>query len=122
MAKINIIFNDKNYSIEESSFADAAAKLQQHLSTTMSGSGSVINLGGVSYNVDSTKLSTATNAFVSHLGTIAGNGHKVVVGGVEYGVGSDKISGAILELEAVLGNLNVPDVPVSKHIELEVKK
>lgn len=72
MAKINIIFNDKNYSIDESSFAAASARLQQHLSTVMNGSGAVINLGGTSYNIDSTKLSAATNAFVSHLGTIAG--------------------------------------------------
>jgi hypothetical protein len=71
----------------------------------MSGTGAKIVLGGTSYNIDSTKLSAATNAFVSHLGTIAGNGAKVMVNGVEYGVDANKVSGAVTELETVLGEL-----------------
>lgn len=110
MAKINIVFNDTNYSIDESSFAAASAKLKDHLSTSMSGSGSVINFGGISYNIDSTKLSSATNDFVSHLGKIAGSGSKVVVGGVEYGIDSTKVQDAISDLETVLGNLHDPSV------------
>jgi hypothetical protein len=103
MAKINIVFNDKNYSIEEASFSAAADALKQHLSTAMNGSGATINLGGVSYGIDSAKLATATSEFISHLGKIAGNGRKVVVGGVEYGIDSGKVSGAVAEIEAVLG-------------------
>lgn len=72
MAKIDINFNNTNYSIDEASLSTASAALRNHLSTVMNGSGAVINLGGTSYNIDSTKLSAATNAFVSHLGTIAG--------------------------------------------------
>lgn len=72
MAKINIIFNDKNYSVDESSLSEAIAELRQHLSTVMNGTGATITLDGTSYGIDSAKLSTATNAFVSHLGTIAG--------------------------------------------------
>lgn len=109
MAKLNITFNDINYSIDESSFAEAAAELKQHLSTTMSGSGSVVNFGGVSYNVDSAKLSSATNDFVAHLRKIAGNGYKVVVDGTEYSFDSTKVEDAISALKTVFGNLHNPD-------------
>ena len=72
MAKINVNFNNKTYSIDESALQNATDALKSHLSTVMNGSGASIKLGGVSYNIDSTKLSAATNSFVSHLGTIAG--------------------------------------------------
>ena len=122
MAKINIVFNDINYSIDESSFAEATASLQRHLSTTMSGSGSVVNLGGISYNIDSEKLSSATSDFVSHLGTIAGSGSKVVVNGIEYSFNSAKVQNAVSELETVLGNLNNPDEEVDIVIVLDEAK
>ena len=109
MAKINIVFNDINYSIDESSFATASAELQRHLSTTMSGSGSVINFGGISYNIDSTKLSSAASDLVSHLGTISGSSSKVTIGGTEYGIDFGKLSGAVADIEAVLGSLNSGD-------------
>lgn len=110
MAKINIVFNNINYSIDESSFAEATAKLRHHLSTTMSGSGSVVNFGGISYNVDSTKLSSATNDFISHLSKIAGSGSKVIIGGIEYPFDSTKVQGAISDLETIFNNLHNPDV------------
>lgn len=106
MSKINIHFDNKDYLVDESSFSSATTELSQHLSTTMSGSGAVIKLGGNSYNVDSVKLSTATNEFVSHLGTVSGSGYKVTVGGVEYGINSAKMQNAVAKLNAVLGNLN----------------
>lgn len=109
MAKIKINFNNKDYSVDESSLSSASASLQSHLSTTMSGSGATVALGGQSYNVDSEKLLAATNRFISHLGLIAGNGYKVVVNGVEYSVGSDKVAGAVSELEIVLGGLSAGD-------------
>lgn len=105
MAKINISFNNKNYPIDESFLSSAAAQLQSHLSTIMNGSGATINLGGTTFNIDSTKLSTATNAFVSHLGTIAGSGSKVIINGVEYGIDSTKVQTAVSDLEIVLGGL-----------------
>lgn len=108
MAKTKIIFNNKEYSIDESSLAAATTELQSHLSTTMSGSGAVVSLGGVAYNIDSTKLSTATNNFVSHLGTIDGSGSKVVIGGVEYSVDSNKVSDSVYEFENVLFDLTKP--------------
>jgi hypothetical protein len=122
MAKTNISFNDKNYNIEIPSAALAA--LQSHFSTVMNGTGATINLGDTTYNVDSAKLTSATNDFVSHLGKISGNGYKVVVNGVEYGVDSSKVVGAVGELETVLGNLksddgDIEDIDVFELIQYE---
>ena len=105
MASINISFNNKNYTIDEASFATAYAKLQSHLTSVMNGSGAKVSLGGVSYNIDSAKLSAATTTFVTHLGTISGTGSKVVVNGTEYSISSEKIADAVDELETVLGDL-----------------
>lgn len=106
MAKTNIVFNNKNYSIDEASLSPATSALRQHLSTTMSGSGASISLGGTSYNIDSAKLAAATSEFVAHLRTIAGNGYKVKVGGVEYSFDATKVQSAISELHDVLGSLH----------------
>ena len=102
MAKINIKFNNADYSIDESALTSATNDLKSHLSTAMSGSGATITLGGTTYNIDSTKLSNATTEFVAHLGTIAGSGAKVVVNGTEYGIDSTKLTTAISDIEAVL--------------------
>jgi hypothetical protein len=108
MAKTNIKFNNTTYQVDESTLASATAQLQSHLSTVMNGSGAAISLGGLSYNIDSAKLSNATNAFVSYLGTVAGNGYKIMVNGTEYSIDASKMSDAIAELETVLGNLHSP--------------
>ena len=71
MSKINIRFNNKNYSIDESAFAAASAELKDHLSTVINGSGATINFDGVAYSIDPAKLSTAKNDFISHIETIA---------------------------------------------------
>lgn len=102
MAKYNISFNDKNYSIDETPLSAASTALKSHFSTVMNGTGATVNFGGTAYGIDSAKLSTARNTFVSHLGTIAGNGHKVVVNGTEYNVDSSKLQNAISEIETVL--------------------
>jgi aminopeptidase N len=109
MAKVDIYFNNKNYSIDKSTLSAATTALKSHLSTTMSGSGATIVLDGVSYNVDSAKLNTAKNNLVSYLGTIAGNGSKVVIGGVEYNIDSSKLQKAITDLESSFGG-SVPSV------------
>ena len=103
MAKTNIKFNNTTYSVDESVLAPAKTELQTHLSTVMNGTGATISLGGTEYSVDSTKLSTAMNSFISYLGTIEGNGSKVVVNGTEYSIDSTKLTSAISEIEAVLG-------------------
>lgn len=109
MAKINISFNNKNYNIDESSLSAASVALKSHLSTVMNGSGFVIKLDGVEYAIDSTKLTSATNDFITHLGTIAGNGSKVSVNGVEYGIDFTKVQESVAELETNLGGLNTGD-------------
>lgn len=103
MAKTNIVFNNKNYQVEDSNFAPYSNALKSHFSSVMNGSGATINFGGTTYNIDSAKLEAARNAFVQHLGTIAGNGSKVKIGGVEYGIDTAKVAGAVAEIEAVLG-------------------
>jgi hypothetical protein len=116
MAKINISFDNKNYPVDESSLSSAAAALQSHLSSVMNGTGATINLGGTAYNIDSAKLTAATNAFISHLGTVAGNGYKIMVGGVEYNVDSTKMTGAVADLNTVLGGLKTDDEDVGEAV------
>ena len=113
MAKTNIIFNNTEYSIDQSSLAPAASELKSHLSTSMNGSGATITLDGTVYNVDSVKLAAATNELVSYLRTISGDGRKVVIGGVEYSVGSDYVQNAFSSLRTDwinLSNANVDSV------------
>ena len=105
MAKINISFGGIDYLIEESALDAAVANLKTHLSTVMNGSGATINFDGVPYSVDATKLSNATNNFVSYLGTISGSGAKVIVNGVEYSMDSTKLNNAITEMHNTLNNL-----------------
>lgn len=105
MAKINIPFDNTNYSVDEASLAAATTALKSHLSTVMNGAGATITLDGTAYGVDSAKLSAATNAFVSHLGTIAGTGKKVIVGGVEYSVDAAKMAATITDMHTALSGL-----------------
>lgn len=97
-----VIFNNKNYSIDDSAFAPYSNALKSHFSSVMNGSGATINFDGVTYNIDSAKLEAARNAFVQHLNTVAGNGHKVIVNGVEYGIDASKVASAVAGFEAVL--------------------
>ena len=105
MAKTNISFNNKNYSIPDESLSSASAALKSHLSTVMNGTGAIINLGGIAYSIDGTKLSAATTDFTSYLRAVAGTGYKVIVNGSEYNIDSTKLAGAVTEIEAVLGGL-----------------
>jgi hypothetical protein len=103
MAKI--ILNNKEFNIDDAVIASINEGLKNHLLTTMSGTGATITLDGTTYNVDSTKLATAKNDFVAHLGTIAGEGVKIVIGGVEYSVDSAKMTGIIAGLEGAFSEL-----------------
>ena len=107
MSKINVFFENENYTVDEESFSSAVDAIRAHLLSAMNGTGATINFGGTSYNVDSTKLSSATNDFVTHLGTISGSGHKVVVNGTEYAINSSDVVGAIENLQAILGGTYV---------------
>lgn len=106
MAKINILFNETNYNFNEESLSNYASLIKSHITNNMSGSGATIDFDGVSYNIDSAKLSTFKNDFISYLGTISGNGSKVSVNGVQYNIDSTKLANAISELDVVFGNLN----------------
>jgi hypothetical protein len=109
MAKINILFNETNYNVNEESLSSYASLIKSHITNNMSGSGATIDFDGVSYNIDSAKLSTFKNDFISYLGTISGNGSKVSVNGVQYNIDSTKLANAISELDVVFGNLNSED-------------
>lgn len=73
MAKINISFYNNNYTIDDASLSTAAADLKSHLSTVMNGTGATITLGGVVYNIDSTKLSAAEDKFEAYLNGFGGS-------------------------------------------------
>lgn len=109
MAKI--ILNNKEFNIDNAVIASVTNDLKQHLSTIMAGTGATIELGGVAYNIDSTKLTTAKDDFVTHLNAIAGSGSKVTIGGVEYSVDSNKVASAIADLDAMFGSLHVEPSP-----------
>lgn len=102
MAKINILFDGENYSIDKYAISSSTEALKTHLSTAMNGTGATINLDGTTYNVDSTKLANATNNFVSYLETISGSGSKITIGGIEYSVDSAKLADAKSALAAHL--------------------
>lgn len=106
MAKTKIIFDNTDYSIEQSSLDAIDDSLEAHLSTTMSGSGAVINMGNTAYDVDSVKLANAATEFITHLGLIAGEGSKVIVNGIEYAIDSSKVEGATANLHVVLSSLS----------------
>ena len=105
MSKLNISFNNTDYSIDESALSDAKAQLKSHLLSAMSGEGATINFDAIAYSVNSTKLANATNDFISHLGTIAGTGKKIKIGNVEYSVDSTKLLPTISDLEAAFDEL-----------------
>ena len=105
MAKINITFNGTTYAIDEAALESATAALKTHLSSTMAGSGATIKLGNYSYNIDATKLATARDNFITHLGTISGSGEKITINGIEYDIDSAKISSAIADMGAAFREL-----------------
>lgn len=117
MSKINISFNDKNFEIDESVLASASTDLKQHLSTVMNGSGATIKFGGTEYSIDSVKLSTATNEFVSHLRTIAGEGEKITIGGIEFPIASTLIQNSLSDLCDHYTDLNNSSMAIPDSIE-----
>ena len=72
MSKLNIIFNNKTFALDETALAEVKASIKAHLSSNMSGSGATIKFDGVSYNIDLTKLSTAEDIFAAYLSEVSG--------------------------------------------------
>lgn len=121
MAKINILFDGTDYSIDEANLEPATAELKTHLLSAMNGTGTTLKLDGTSYSVDSTKLSSARDSFIAHLGAISGNGLKIRINGVEYSVDINKVSDSITDLKTVLSNLSnsTPDSGGIKLLSLD---
>lgn len=117
MEKINILFNEKNYSIDDSCLSTAKSALRSHLSTVMNGSGEMVDFGGNSYGVDSAKLLAAKNDFISHIGSIAGSGHRVVIGGTEYNIDISKVQDTTSKLHTYLWKLGHPDMLTIEELE-----
>lgn len=86
MSKINISFNDKIIEVDEQSLHEAKQTIAQVLSSTMNGTGAVINFGGINYNIDLTKLSAAEDIFAAYLDSI---GEEIVEDGELEGSGSE---------------------------------
>lgn len=72
MSKLNINFNDKNYSFDADALSEAKSAIKSHLLSTMAGTGATIEFDGVEYSLDVTKLSAAENNFAAYLDTISG--------------------------------------------------
>ena len=108
MAKINIEFDGKIYSVDETTLAPLASPLEQALIHQLAGTGAVIRLGGTNYNVDANKLASARNVLTNHLGSVAGTDSKVVVAGAEYGLSKTKLQNATDKMTETLGELFPP--------------
>ena len=94
MAKINIEFDGKIYSVDENTLAPLASPLERALIQQLAGTGAVIRLGGTNYNVDANKLASARNVLTDHFGNVAGTDKKVNVNGTEYGLSKTKLQNA----------------------------
>lgn len=104
-ARIDINFNDEDYIIDKGFLSSAIEKLENHFSTVINGTGTTIKFRDDEYDIDATKLLTATNAIVSHLKTLAGSGKTVNIGGIEYGIDATKVATTVSNLEKLFIDL-----------------
>lgn len=77
MAKINIKFNNKSYSIDSASIADATTRLEAHLVSMMNGSEVLEGDGAEYYTLAPTPLSFRSTAPLSELQEVTINGDVV---------------------------------------------
>lgn len=91
MAKINIEFDGKIYSIDENTLTSLSSTLERALIQQLAGTGAVIRFGGTNYNVDANKLASARNVLTDHFGNVMGTDSKVTVNGTEYGLSKTKL-------------------------------
>lgn len=103
-----VILNNKTYTIDDNVLDAMRRKLKEHLSTSMSGSGAVVQFDGVDYNVDSVKLQTATSSLRDHLTHMAGSGASIQLAGQTYYVDSELLSSAVEVLDTALNEM-APD-------------
>jgi hypothetical protein len=117
MAKIDIILNNKTFSVDEEVINEAIEKLRSYLTTQLNGTGGKIDISGITYIVDGAKLAAAKNGLTTYLGTIAGNGEKITVNGVEYSVDASKLNNVLASLEADFGELGGSTTPAEERLE-----
>jgi hypothetical protein len=120
MAKINIEFDGKIYSVDESTLAPLASPLERALIQQLAGTGAVIRLGGTNYNVDANKLASARNVLTDHFGDIAGTDMKATVSGQEYGLSKTKLQNATDTMHETLTGMAT--VPASEGLEYELNE
>lgn len=104
-ARIEIDFNDEKYIVDKSFLSSAIEDLETHFSTVINGVGTTVNFMGAEYGIDSEKLSTATNALISHVAELAGSGKKVKIGGIEYTIDLTKAARTFENLENLFSDL-----------------
>lgn len=107
MAKINIEFDGKIYSVDENTLAPLASPLERALIQQLAGTGAVIRLGNTNYNVDANKLASARNVLTGHFSAVAGTDSKVTVNGTVYGLSKAKLQGATDKMTGTLGGMAV---------------
>lgn len=111
MAKIKISFNGKTYAIDKSDLAEASSDLKAHLSTAMSGDGAVVTLDGLTYNVDSEKLSGGRAELANYiLANIGASDDEdiasyVKLGDTSYSIGKTKANNTFTTLESAFSTL-----------------
>lgn len=118
MAKINIEFDGKIYSVDENKLAPLASPLERALIQQLAGTGAVIRLGSANYNVDANKLASARNVLTNHLGTVSGADSKVTVNGIEYGLSKTKLQSVTDRINETLDSMAT--IPASEGLEFEL--
>ena len=110
MAKINIEFDGKIYSVDEATLLPLASPLEKALIQQLAGTGAVIRLGGTNYEVDANKLASARNVLTDHFGNVAGTDSKVTINGAEYGLSKTKLQGATDKMHETLSGIGVATI------------
>ena len=119
MSKINISLNNKIVELDEFALSAAITQIKNYLTEKIVGTGAVIELDEVVYNVDPTKLETARGNLIEYLGTISGNEGNIVINNKKYAIDKSLLAEAISSLEATLSGLNNPDAPTPDEERLE---
>lgn len=111
MAKINIEFDGKIYSVDEATLLPLASSLERALIQQLAGTGAIIRLGSTNYNVDANKLASARNVLTDNFGNVAGSDNTVTVNGVEYGLSKNKLQSATDQMNETLVGMKSVKTP-----------
>lgn len=118
MAKTNIKFNNKNYSIENSLLADATAKLEAHFTAMINGAEVLEGDGAEYYTLAPTPLSFRSTAPLSELQEVTINGEVVDPSNYTLEEGSTIVTFPIEYLKTLdVGSYEVDVVSESKTVK-----